>query len=475
MNGPRIALIVDHPQRDLAGIVLTALELCRRGASCYLVPHNVQDQEIWALAPDFVLLNFARRGMEALASALVRAGIGFGVLDTEGAVWDTPDAYSELLWPERGLRDHVLPLCVWGPSLAEHLVTKGFFSERQIRVTGCPRFDFYHRAWRPVLDGHAPDGHQRILINTNFHTVNSRFVSRRLNETQLRDVYHWDEERIATFLGREERAIAGTIAIVDALARDFPDLHIVLRPHPFEKPDTYQQALGHVRHLEINRHGPVQEQISRALAVIQRSCTTALEAAFCGVPALSPQWIDAPVLIPLSEAVSLPCDTYADMRAAVGAILSSTYRCPDHIEQAIARVTREWFSAIDGRAHVRVADAVLSSIAGGRRIDRRLCSRYLYGLNGTRQTPAERIGRLTRRYLGLNPEWSFRHMRVRTSSYWAQSDKAFACADVETIVRRIEAARVDAPAPPCSIALAKDVGECAHGYNSRAIRLHASA
>jgi hypothetical protein len=27
---PRIAIIVDHPQRDLAGLVLTAFRLCRR-------------------------------------------------------------------------------------------------------------------------------------------------------------------------------------------------------------------------------------------------------------------------------------------------------------------------------------------------------------------------------------------------------------------------------------------------------------
>ncbi len=470
MNSPRITLIVDHPQRDLAGIVLTALELCRRGAACYLVPHNTQDREIWALEPDFVLLNFARRGAEDLARGLMHAGIGFGVLDTEGAVWDTPDAYSELLWTETNLRDQVRPLCVWGPSLADHLVKKGFFSEGQIHVTGCPRFDFYHHSWRSVLDGDW-DASPRILINTNFHTVNSRFVSRQLNEKQLREVYHWDEERIATFLDRETRAINGVIALVDALARDFPELKIVLRPHPFERPDTYHRALGHVQQLEINKHGPVQQQIAHALAVIQRSCTTALEAAFSGVPALSPQWIEAPVLIPLSESVSLPCDTYTDMREAIASIMSSSYRVPDQIARAIERVTHDWFSVIDGQSHLRVADAVLSSTSS-HSIDRGVCTRYLYGLNGTHQSPGERIGRLTRRYLGLNPEFSFRRMRTASTTFWDRSDKAFSCAEVAAIVQRIEAARRDQPAPPLSIELAKDAGDCRHGYNGRAIKLH---
>ncbi|MGZ8378124.1 MAG: surface carbohydrate biosynthesis protein, partial [Gemmatirosa sp.] len=61
MEDPRIALVVDHPQRDLGGIVLTALALCARGATCHLVPANIAPREIWALAPDLVVLNYFRR------------------------------------------------------------------------------------------------------------------------------------------------------------------------------------------------------------------------------------------------------------------------------------------------------------------------------------------------------------------------------------------------------------------------------
>lgn len=471
MNAPRIALIVDHPQRDLAGIVLTALELCRRGATCYLVPHNLREREIWALAPDFVLLNFARRGGEAFAAGLASAGIRFGVLDTEGAVWETPEAYSELLWTDSTLRDLVVPMCLWGPSMTEHLVGMRFFAERQIRVTGCPRFDFYHGAWRPALDSRTAAERPRILVNTNFHTVNSRFVSRYLNKVQFRDVYGWDDERIADFMERQERAVVATISLVGALSSDFPQVQVVLRPHPFENPETYRQALGHVHNLEINSDGPVQHQISRAVAVIQRSCTTALEAGFCGVPALSPQWIDAPTLIPISESVSVPCDNYADMRTAVASILSCSFRCPGHIESAIMRVTRDWFHEIDGRSHVRVADAVLPSARLAGPIDRRLCSRYLYDANCKPQSQAERMGRWVRRQLGLNPDWSFRYMRVRSSLRWDRTDKAFSWADVAALVRRIEATRLDDPTPPLSLALARDMGECAHGYNGRTVRL----
>src|SRR5262245_61391564 len=97
MHTPHIALIVDHPQRDLAGLVLTAFDLCQRGAICHLVPLNLQRTEIWALAPDFVLLNYLRRSNEQFARQLVKSRIRFGLLDTEGGVWATADEYLELL------------------------------------------------------------------------------------------------------------------------------------------------------------------------------------------------------------------------------------------------------------------------------------------------------------------------------------------------------------------------------------------
>ena len=89
-----------HPQRDLPGLVLTAFALCQRGIVCHLVPLNLQDRELPALAPDLVLLNYLRPGNEAVTRALLAAGVRIGLLDTEGAVWSECGAYTELLWPD---------------------------------------------------------------------------------------------------------------------------------------------------------------------------------------------------------------------------------------------------------------------------------------------------------------------------------------------------------------------------------------
>src|SRR5215470_7793460 len=132
---PHVALVVDHPQRDLAGLVLTALDLAQRGIVCHLVPMNLQEREIWALAPDFVLFNYLRRSNERFARSLIDAGIAFGVLDTEGAVWPDPDEYASLLWKDATLRAKARCVCLWGARLASFLIDRGFFTRDQIVVT----------------------------------------------------------------------------------------------------------------------------------------------------------------------------------------------------------------------------------------------------------------------------------------------------------------------------------------------------
>jgi surface carbohydrate biosynthesis protein len=469
-SSPRIALTVNHPQRDLAGVVLTARALCRQGATCFITPANLQEWELWALAPDFVVLHYARRGIDELASRLAAAGIGFGVLDAEGGIWESFEAYDELLWADRALLSRARPFCAWGPLLANHLVEAGLLTAPQVALTGCPRFDFYHDDWRPVLVDDERDEPPRILINTNFSMVNPRFVTAERNRANMMAVYGWTAGRVDLLLERERRAIQACIDMARRLAADFAHCAVVVRPHPFEGVGVYADGLRDTR-VAVEPDGPVQLQIARAALVIQRSCTTAAEAAFAGVPTLSPQWIEPPFLMPVAEEISTPCDGYDDLRATAAAILDHRWQAPPSIAAAITRVTAGWFHAIDGQAHRRAADAIMAQAASPTVIDQRACSRHLYGLgiNGLRQLTD--VGRWTRLRLGLNPDWSFRHMRRVRWSEWDRSDKAFTAADVARLASRIDRVARAAEGTTVAVTLAKEAGECSHGYDARSVRM----
>jgi surface carbohydrate biosynthesis protein len=475
MEKPRIALIVDHPQRDLAGMVLTAFELCQRGAVCHLVPLNLQDYELWALAPDFVLLNFMRRGTEHLAKQMIAAQIQFGLLDTEGGIWPDPENYTELLWNDTALLHQASCICMWGPRLAKYTTAQGFFRPSQVIITGCSRFDFYEQRWRGLFRVADQDERtrraKRILINTNYTTVNSRIVSAAANVAQFRAIFGWSDERIGRLVDAEEQAIAATIDMARELARTYPHSEIVVRPHPFENPERYRRGLGDLENIEINTTGPVQPQIFRASVVIQRSCTTAIEACLAAVPTLSPQWIPAPNLMPMSEAVSVPCASYQDMHAQIEAIFAGQYVPSADLQHAIDTVIQDWFYQIDGLAYRRVSDAVLGRIHRRRVVNERQCSRYLYGLDISRSSWRRSVSANLRYRVGLSPDWSFQQMRKIPMRL--KPEKSFGTAEVRDLAGRIYQARCthDRGARPVTVVSSGDRGDYTHHYTGHAVTL----
>jgi surface carbohydrate biosynthesis protein len=474
---PRVALIVDHPRRDLAGAVLTAVDLAQHGVVCHLVPFNLHEREIWALAPDLVMLNFVRRGTEPFAARLAAAGIKFGFLDTEGGVWSDLESYVELLWNDASLLKKTTVGCLWGPKIASHLVSSGIFARDQVAVTGCPRFDFYNRQWREVLqDRPRPGGAlqtKAILVNTNLSFANSRFASRAQNVKLFREVFKWPEERIQTLLEDQDQALSATIELARSLSRDLPQTVIVVRPHPFENPEPYRKGLGHLSNIEVNVNGPVQPQIFRAAAVVQRSCTTGIEAAMSSVPTFSPQWITAPLLMPVSESVSVPCASFEELRSQIDAVLEGRYATQPDLQRSTDAVIHDWFYRADGLCHKRVSDAVLMHLQGVREVDERLCRRFHYGLNGENRPGIGLMLRGLRHRLRLSPEWSFRKWQRIPDTGWAATDKYFGVGEIRELSARISLTRRanGHAAREVTVGLAREVDGRLREYASNSVTL----
>ncbi len=480
MTAPRIALLVDHPQRDLCGIVLTALELSRRGAVCHLVPANVAPREVWALAPDFLVLNYFRRSNEALARGALAAGIGVGLLDTEGGVWSDIESYTELLWPDATLRHTARGVCLWGNAMSSALINRGIFTADQITVTGCPRFDVYHPSWRRVIstDERRPD-RPRVLVNTNFSTANPRFTSVEQKVETSRRNFGWSDAHVNELLRTERTAIAAMIDLVARLASAFPNIDLVVRPHPFERPEPYREGLHGLSNVIVDNDGGVEPQICRAVAVIQRSCTTGIEAGFAGTPTLSPRWVPAPFEMPSAEAVSLPCDSFTELRDALDTILAGEWVTPPALADAIATVTHDWFHRSDGQSHRRVAEVLMSEVVRSRHVSLAACDRLLYiDPEGSGLGMLEWMGSQVRRGLHLSPDWSFRRLQRAPDERWPNTAKYFGAEEVRTLSARIVAAARDNASPlggmRVSVGLARERGECRRGAHCHTVTLTAA-
>jgi surface carbohydrate biosynthesis protein len=440
----KVALVVDNPIRDLPGLVLVAKHLAERGATVHLVPMNLQQWELFALAPDYVLLNYFRKNNEALVKRLLNVGMGIGVLDTEGGVMSSFSAYEQTLATDRESRAGIATFMSWGPRLAEHALVSNWFSPSQVAVTGAPRFDFYHEQWQPaaLASGDVPVGLPRpiVLVNGNFPLANPQFSTREDEGQRLVHQFGFPTADVATWQEAQAQAMAGLTQLANLLAERFPAVTFVYRPHPFENTERYSGLLARRANLHLIRKGSVDSWILNSVAVIQRSCATAIEAGIAGRLALSPSWLPTPRELPAANAVSIQCATSDELLAALARILSGSFTLPPSVETAIEQVICDWFHAIDGRSAERVTEQILSH-APPQTASATEGTRSLYGLDGR---VVQRLAGSVRKTLGLSPDRSFR-ISHQSSPSWDGSEKYFDVARVSQLAHAIDGARRGKP------------------------------
>lgn len=445
----RVALIVDHPYRDLPGLVLVATALCQEGVTCYLVPFNLLNREIWLLAPDFVLLNYLRTNNQRFAGQLTKAGIRFGVLDTEGGVLASLESYGEWLAEDPQIRQQTACFCSWGERLGEYVRTAGWFSKEQISITGSPSYDFYAHPWRAAALRASEYANRYdsnlVLVNGNFSLANPRFVSPAEEVEVYVRTFGRERDAILAWQQAEHQTMLELTALINRLADRFPHLTFVYRPHPFERTATYRDLLDSRDNLHLVKSGTVTGWILRASAIIQRGCSTAIEAGIVGVPAITPAWIPAASERPAVEAVSLQCRSEAELTDTLKAIVADQFELPATIQERLAEVVRDWFFRIDGQAYRRVAECILGNLPAKVQVGQystwsEVSSRFRLRTKSLRSMADVTL----RRLLDLPSNWSHRRWGVLPGSLpWEESEKYFDAEQVRVLVNAIQMSAQD--------------------------------
>jgi len=357
----------------------------------------------------------------------------------------------------------------WGPRLAEHALAANWFSPSQVAVTGAPRFDFYHDKWRPATlkSGDVPASLPRpvVLLNGNFPLANPQFSTREDESQRLVHQFGFPAADVATWLEAQAHGMAGLTQLANLLAERFPAVTFVYRPHPFENIKGYSGLLAARPNLHLIRKGSVDSWILNSVVVIQRSCSTAIEAGVARRFALSPSWLPTPRELPAANAVSVSCATSDDLVAVVSQILDGSFTRPASVERAIEQVVCDWFTAIDGRAAERVAELILSQ-RGAQTVSAARAARSLYGLDGS---GVQRLAGSVRRTLGLSPDRSFRITR-RNSPAWDASEKYFDVARVRQLANAIDGAH---RGKPIEISASQAASVAGRRYRVRSVTVRA--
>ena len=176
--------------------------------------------------------------------------------------------------------------------------------EGRVRQAANPRWDLLRPELRTIFADEAAELRQRhgdfILINSNLGFTNSHkgdakhMVQALIDQGKIDPSDRELMSQFADFEVMEQANRAALLELLPALAEAFPDLRIVLRPHPSEIAANWEAWTKGVRNLSILREGSSLPWIMAARLLVHTNCTTGVEAIALDRPALCLMPSDSP-------------------------------------------------------------------------------------------------------------------------------------------------------------------------------------
>ncbi|MCC2678168.1 MAG: hypothetical protein K0R29_744 [Pseudobdellovibrio sp.] len=471
MSKTRVSLIVDHPLRDLPGVSLIAYKLARMGLDVFLVPMYVQERECLSLASDFVLLNYLRKNNETFVQRLIHCGIQYGINDTEGGFYGDLDFYAKILSQNHELYENLRCNTVWGKKMLTYL-QEHFPHKQNLVLTGLPRFDFYSEKYRNLelnlIPSHLKDK-KIALINTKVALINPQFVTVEREIDLYKNKLGFSDDVINHYIEYGRYSITDNIALAKNLSRDLSGVQVIIRPHPHENAETYSKQVDTQSHpnVSVYRDGPVIPWILKSKSIIHRHCTTAIEAALAGKPALAPEWVRTSANAPDAEKVSHHVKSETELKELILLANDNRVEPTAQIKSELDRIINEWLYQIDGDSHARVASAITDNLKPGQHADKDRARKQMYRIFDSREGSAGQLYNMLNK-LGekdLFPVWKTENIRL---AKWAKTQKYYTPNDVKNWIEPVNKLE---NGPQLNISWASESGEYLDNYPGRAVKV----
>ncbi len=291
---------VENQVRELDPKLLLACIAARRGFSSIVGSRREMEFNIDSYPRSI----FLSKSMTIRSLIFFRVAREFGheivTWDEEALVHLPPETYFSRRLHPKAIR-HVSHLFAWGPDNVElwkqypHLP-----HDLPIHSVGNPRADMLRPEMQPFYEDEVQALRNRygrfILINTNFNHVNAFGPDMNLFQPVKKPGETARFGRAARGMSREyaqglwnhKRAVFKDFQqLIPELDQAFPDVNIVIRPHPTERHDVYHEIAARCSRVHVTNEGNVVPWLMATEAVLHNGCTTGLEAFVLGVPAIS--------------------------------------------------------------------------------------------------------------------------------------------------------------------------------------------
>lgn len=342
MNTTQSTLLipVELQVRELEPKLLLACAAAMRGFTAMIGPRREMHFYLYAFPKSIYLSKSTTNASKNVFRYLGKLGSKVAVWDEEALVALPPRLYYRHRLSPKSI-GFVSHLFAWGEQNAELWRHYPNLPEGiPIHVTGNPRGDLLRSELRDYYeeDVRALRGEYGdfVLVNSNFNLINAYHedmnllmpgpnpgddlvLSRRSKSLGL------DREYAGGFTAYKKAILKSFEELVPALAREFPDHTIVLRPHPAENQEIYHRLGKTSEGVRVINKGNVVPWLLAAKALIHNGCTTGIEAYALGTPALayrrSVQERFDNDFHQLPNALSHECFSYEELRDTLRQIL----------------------------------------------------------------------------------------------------------------------------------------------------------
>jgi surface carbohydrate biosynthesis protein len=299
---PTLLIPVELQVRELEAKLLLACVAANRGFTSVIGPRREMHFHIPSFTNSIYLSKSTTKASDNVFRYLERKGNKIVVWDEEALVSLPAEYYY---------RHRLSPVAI---GYVSHLFAWGEANEKlwrrypdlpanlPIHITGHPRGDLL----RPELRGYYANDVKElrekfgnfILINSNFNLVNAYHQDMSLlmpgpnpDEgpvlTRRAKSFGLTREYAEGFTVYKRGILEDFKKLIPALDRAFPDYTLVVRPHPAENQEIYNEIAARCEHVRVINKGNVVPWLLAARVLIHNGCTTGVEAYALDVPAVA--------------------------------------------------------------------------------------------------------------------------------------------------------------------------------------------
>jgi surface carbohydrate biosynthesis protein len=294
VRAPILYMPMEIASRELDSRLLLAAIALDRGYEVVLGQKWLMERNIRAMRPG-IYLSKTLTGRDAKFMRRAK-NLGYFVAAIDEEMPGLVTNEKELRWvSEEAVRATNL-LFAPGTANAQALKAKYPWAADRIRAIGNPRIDLLRPELRSIHETEVARIRARhgrfILVNTNLGFTNSQkgpvdvIVAEQARLGKLNMASACDAEYVEGIKAMEAANRAATLELLQKLPAAFPQLRIVLRPHPSENIEYWQSAIGGAANVALVREGPVAPWILAAEALLHTNCTTGVEAVALEKPAI---------------------------------------------------------------------------------------------------------------------------------------------------------------------------------------------